>query len=100
MIGSALLQDKQGQRKELEQRGAPQTAVSGSVRSAGEIEPKIVGAPASVSSPHHGGKQMSDEERHMVAEKLESELRWTEAALQSRVQHLIDTKQVNLSPRR
>ena len=35
-----------------------------------------------------------------VAAREKAELRWTEAALQSRVQHLIDTKQNNYSPTR
>ena len=113
-VGSALLQDKgtPKQRDDLEeQQLQPEDMLAGSAEPAQDSGDSIGSAPGNAGSlngsstpalPAESGRrfQMSEEERRKVAEKLESELRWTEAALQSRVQHLIDTKQFTLSPTR
>ena len=112
LVGYALLQEKKTQdvQDDLEEPVQPTRQVSGGAEPAeesvhGNCNPANGGFPCSSSAPAAlsefcGGGQMSEAERRTAAEKLESELRWTEAALQSRVQHLIHTKQASLSATR
>jgi hypothetical protein len=118
LVGSSLLQDKEGpeRREDVEQQLRPEGEVStvhtsveplqergnsaGSSAPANGGPPNGSSTPAALPAESGRGAKMSEAERRKAAEKLESELRWTEAALQSRVQHLIDTKQVALSATR
>ena len=112
LVGSALLQEKTTQ--EAQEGPKEQLRPMGELPGGAEREfadesapgncTPAKGAPCSGSAPAAlpeicGGGQMSEAERRSAAERLESELRWTEAALQSRVRHLIGThKDGQVSP--
>ena len=108
-LGRVLVYDDDGKRDDA--KPCPRATDSSDSRSPssglGDAVPRVavspIGSPASIAAVARlDAEKMTEAERRAAAERLESELRWTEAALHSRVQHLIDTSQcqVSLSPKR
>lgn len=98
MVGRALVWEKTLLEQQLEQEGPGEQLQQPrpNLRSADSVEESNCATRGGSGTAELLKAGISEAERRTLAEKLESELRWTEAALQSRVQHLIDTKHGDL----